>query len=84
MFTWRLWYVFAGYAQYADQQGVLFTYGKKGRPTPPPGQDPKYMLNVITSAIVNTPPPAGAAAMVAFLAGNKHRTLRKSPVEASC
>lgn len=35
------------------------------------------MLNVITSAIVNTPPPAGAAAMVAFLAGNKHRTLRE-------
>lgn len=35
------------------------------------------MLNVITSAIVNTPPPPGAAKMVSFLSGNKHRTLHK-------
>jgi len=42
-----------------------------------PEEDWRYMLNIITSAIVNTPPPAGAARMVALLGKHKHRTLRE-------
>jgi hypothetical protein len=57
--------------------GCLFTHKKKGRTGVRPEEDHRYMLNVITSAIVNTPPPAGAAMMVAILGGNKHRTLRE-------
>lgn len=59
--------------------GCLFTHKRKGsRKLLAPEMDHRYMLNVVTSAIVNTPPPAGAAFMVAFLGGNKHRTLRES------
>lgn len=54
--------------------GCLFTY-KRGGKKVPKEKDHRYMLNIITSAIVNTPPPGGAAAMVSFLGGNKHRTL---------
>ena len=57
--------------------GCLFTHAKKLGRALPAEEDHRYMLNVITSAIVNTPPPAGAAAMVAMLGGNKHRTLRE-------
>jgi hypothetical protein len=42
-----------------------------------PEEDHRYMVNVITSAIVNTPPPPGAATMVSILGGHKHRTLRE-------
>jgi hypothetical protein len=57
--------------------GCLFTRVKKtGKPIDP-AQDHRYMLNVITSAIVNTPPPGGAARMVAQLGSHKHRTLCK-------
>lgn len=55
--------------------GCLFT--KKRVRKLEPRHDHRYMLNVITSAIVNTPPPAGAATMVAILSGNKHRTLHR-------
>jgi hypothetical protein len=53
--------------------GCLFTYKRKLAPA----NDYRYMLNVVSSAIVNTPPPAGAAKMVGMLSGNKHRTLHK-------
>ncbi|WVQ79519.1 hypothetical protein IAT38_001618 [Cryptococcus sp. DSM 104549] len=55
--------------------GVLFTKKEKGGKGVLPEKDERYMLNVVTSAIVNTPPPAGAARMVAMLGANKHRTL---------
>ncbi|WWC95300.1 hypothetical protein V866_002161 [Kwoniella sp. B9012] len=56
--------------------GCLFTYNKgKKRFAVKPEEDHRYMLNVITSAIVNTPPPPGAAKMVSMLGRNKHRTL---------
>ncbi|OWT39249.1 plasma membrane protein [Cryptococcus neoformans Bt1] len=55
--------------------GCLFTKKKKGAEALKPEQDWRYMLNVITSAIVNTPPPGGAAKMVAMLGGHRHRTL---------
>lgn len=57
--------------------GCLFTYKKKL----PPAQDHRYMLNIITSAIVNTPPPTGAAKMVSILSGHKHRTLHKKQTD---
>ncbi|KZT28528.1 hypothetical protein NEOLEDRAFT_1154428 [Neolentinus lepideus HHB14362 ss-1] len=55
--------------------GAFQTFvGKKGT-APPRPVDHRYMLNVVTSAIVNTPPPAGVIAMVSALAGKAHRTL---------
>ena len=61
--------------------GVLFTKPKKGRSQIEPSKDYRYMLNVITSAIVNTPPPAAAARMVGQLGSHKHRTLHR---ESAC
>nr|ODN95442.1 plasma membrane protein [Cryptococcus depauperatus CBS 7855] len=55
--------------------GCLFTKKHKDGKGLVPEQDHRYMLNVITSAIVNTPPPTGAATMVNILGGHKHRTL---------
>ncbi|ODN78326.1 hypothetical protein L202_03970 [Cryptococcus amylolentus CBS 6039] len=58
--------------------GCLYTKGaKKGKGGLEPERDWRYMLNVVTSAIVNTPPPGGAAKMVAMLGGHTHRTLHK-------
>lgn len=36
--------------------GVLRTLKQKNKPEIQPEQDHRYMLNVVTSAIVNTPP----------------------------
>ena len=57
--------------------GCLFTRHKHTKKQVEPSQDHRYMLNIVTSAIVNTPPPAGAAKMVAQLGSHKHRTLCK-------
>lgn len=60
--------------------GCLFTKQKKGGAggqVVKPENDHRYMLNIVTSAIVNTPPPAGAAMMVAVLGNHRHRTLRE-------
>lgn len=59
--------------------GCLFTYKAKLEPE----VDHRYMLNVVSSAIVNTPPPAGAAAMVSILSGHKHRTLHSTSMVAA-
>ena len=40
-----------------------------------PATDPKYMLAVITSAIVNAPPPPAVIGLLNRLAGKKHRSL---------
>ncbi|KAG9057330.1 hypothetical protein FS842_007469 [Serendipita sp. 407] len=40
-----------------------------------PVVDHRYMLNVVTSAIVNTPPPAGVQTMVASLSDKTHKTM---------
>ncbi|KAL7424856.1 hypothetical protein Q5752_000541 [Cryptotrichosporon argae] len=40
-----------------------------------PEHDHRFMLNVVSSAIVNTPPPEGLATLVAILGAHKHRTL---------
>ncbi|KAJ7285690.1 hypothetical protein C8J57DRAFT_1285547 [Mycena rebaudengoi] len=41
----------------------------------PPPEDHRYMINVVSSAIVNTPPPNGVITMVSTLAGKTHKTI---------
>ncbi|KAH7922819.1 hypothetical protein BV22DRAFT_1069793 [Leucogyrophana mollusca] len=41
----------------------------------PPATDFRYMINVVTSAIVNTPPPNGVITMVSTLATKTHKTM---------
>jgi hypothetical protein len=55
--------------------GVLKTLKVKNRPEISPSTDYRYMLNIVTSAIVNTPPPNGVITMVSSLATKVHRTL---------
>ncbi|KAI6039939.1 hypothetical protein EDC04DRAFT_1590102 [Pisolithus marmoratus] len=56
--------------------GVLKTYvGGKGNVEVPPSVDFRYMINVVTSAIVNTPPPIAVITMVSTLATKVHKTL---------
>ncbi|KAH8833526.1 hypothetical protein DL96DRAFT_1456583 [Flagelloscypha sp. PMI_526] len=50
--------------------------GKKEHPLPPE-QDHRWMVNVVTSAIVNTPPPNAVISLVSSLATKTHRTLHK-------
>jgi hypothetical protein len=50
----------------------------KNHPEIAPTMDHRYMLNVVTSAIVNTPPPNAVIRLVASLAGKTHRTMHKS------
>lgn len=52
--------------------GVFFGYHQHD-----PSLDPKYMLAVITSAIVNSPPPPAVLNMLNKLASKKHRSLFK-------
>ncbi|CCM03699.1 uncharacterized protein FIBRA_05845 [Fibroporia radiculosa] len=55
--------------------GLLKTL-RKGKETEiPPAMDHRYMINVVSSAIVNTPPPKGVLTMVSTLATKTHRTL---------
>ncbi|EJD46069.1 hypothetical protein AURDEDRAFT_63375 [Auricularia subglabra TFB-10046 SS5] len=39
------------------------------------GKDHRWMLNIVSSAIVNTPPPAAVLTMVGILADKKHKTM---------
>jgi len=56
--------------------GVLKTLSKgKRASTFTPASDYRYMLNVVTSAIVNTPPPNGVLTMVSTLSTKRHRTM---------
>ncbi|KIY51015.1 hypothetical protein FISHEDRAFT_37727 [Fistulina hepatica ATCC 64428] len=55
--------------------GLFHTLKGKGRPDIEPAKDHRYMINVTTSAIVNTPPPAAVIALVNSLSTKKHRTL---------
>ncbi|GAC98403.1 plasma membrane protein [Pseudozyma hubeiensis SY62] len=50
--------------------GVFYGYHQHD-----PSLDPKYSLAVITSAIVNTPPPPAVISMLNKLASKKHRSL---------
>ncbi|KAI0806950.1 hypothetical protein C8Q74DRAFT_1312933 [Fomes fomentarius] len=56
--------------------GLLKTWIKeKKKPDIPPPLDHRYMVNIVSSAIVNTPPPNGVITMVSTLATKTHRTL---------
>ncbi|KAG8822418.1 hypothetical protein FRC19_006026 [Serendipita sp. 401] len=48
---------------------------EKGKGVIQPPFDHRYMVNIVSSAIVNTPPPPPAQATLNMLAGHKHRTL---------
>ncbi|KAK4058644.1 hypothetical protein OIO90_000088 [Microbotryomycetes sp. JL221] len=48
-------------------------YHKDGKVDP--ARDPKYMLAVVSSAIVNTPPPPAVITMVSTLGKKRHKTL---------
>ncbi|KAI0071818.1 hypothetical protein K474DRAFT_1712149 [Panus rudis PR-1116 ss-1] len=64
--------------------GVLKTLVKgKNRPDVPPHEDFRYMINVVSSAIVNTPPPNGVLTMVGQLATKTHRTLHHMNTDES-
>ncbi|KAJ1309680.1 hypothetical protein OPQ81_006444 [Rhizoctonia solani] len=45
--------------------------------------DHRYMLNVVTSAIVNTPPPVGVLTMVGMLADRPHKTMHYCDTDES-
>lgn len=47
----------------------------------PPETDYRYMINVVTSPIVNTPPPNGVIAVVSTLATKTHRTLHHAETD---
>jgi len=64
--------------------GVLKTLVKgKNKPDVPPSMDHRYMVNVVSSAIVNTPPPNGVLTMVGALATKTHRTLHHMDTDES-
>ncbi|KAF9452283.1 hypothetical protein P691DRAFT_795246 [Macrolepiota fuliginosa MF-IS2] len=61
--------------------GVLKTFtGKKGAEVTP-GVDHRFMINVVTSAIVNTPPPGGVLTMVNQLSSKVHKTLHHAQTD---
>jgi len=47
----------------------------KGKPDVLPSNDFRYMVNIVTSAIVNTPPPNGVISLVSSLATKNHKSL---------
>ncbi|KAG9016285.1 hypothetical protein FRB90_003509 [Tulasnella sp. 427] len=49
--------------------------GSRFMPALTPERDYRYMLNIVTSAIVNTPPPAGVLKMVNQLSSKVHKTM---------
>ncbi|KAH9056664.1 hypothetical protein EDB87DRAFT_1202257 [Lactarius vividus] len=56
--------------------GVLKTLSKGKKVSAiSPVSDYRYMLNIVTSAIVNTPPPNGVLTMVSTLSTKRHRTM---------
>ncbi|KAA1471319.1 hypothetical protein DENSPDRAFT_837285 [Dentipellis sp. KUC8613] len=55
--------------------GVLKTLTTKKARDIPASVDHRYMINIVTSAIVNTPPPGGVLKMVSTLATKTHRTM---------
>jgi len=58
------------------------TGGKSGKNQDiPPAADYRYMINVVTSAIVNTPPPVAVIGMVSTLANKTHKTLHHAETD---
>ncbi|KAI0948563.1 hypothetical protein AcV7_009271 [Taiwanofungus camphoratus] len=63
--------------------GVLKTLQKGKQEAIPPALDHRYMLNIVSSAIVNTPPPNGVLMMVSNLATKTHRTMHYAETDES-
>ncbi|KAJ7470605.1 hypothetical protein FB451DRAFT_1340055 [Mycena latifolia] len=63
--------------------GVLKTLKAGKKADIPPPDDHRYMINVVTSAIVNTPPPNAVITMVSSLAGKKHKTIHHIETDES-
>ncbi|TRM61810.1 hypothetical protein BD626DRAFT_500604 [Schizophyllum amplum] len=61
--------------------GVFKTLKGKNTKALPPLADPKFMLNVTTSAIVNTPPPPAVIRLVSSLASKTHKTLHHADTD---
>ncbi|QRW27563.1 adenylyl cyclase-associated protein 1 [Rhizoctonia solani] len=61
---------------------TLVRGGGKGHALDPLA-DHRYMLNVVTSAIVNTPPPVGVLTMVGMLADRPHKTMHYCDTDES-
>ncbi|KAI0648264.1 hypothetical protein C8Q79DRAFT_905728 [Trametes meyenii] len=62
--------------------GVFKTLVKeKKKPPIPPASDHRYMVNVVSSAIVNTPPPNGVITMVSTLSSKTHKTLHHAETD---
>ncbi|CAE7231572.1 unnamed protein product [Rhizoctonia solani] len=65
--------------------GYFKTLARGGGKAPAidPLGDHRYMLNVVTSAIVNTPPPAGVLTTVGMLASRPHKTMHYCDTDES-
>lgn len=64
--------------------GVFKTYVKdKKHRSYSPDQDHRYMLNIVTSAIVNTPPPNAVITLVTNRATKLHQTLHHAETDES-
>ncbi|KAJ8463846.1 hypothetical protein ONZ45_g17443 [Pleurotus djamor] len=63
--------------------GIFKTLKSKKEVEIPPSADHRYMVNVITSAIVNTPPPNAVLTMVSSLATKIHKTLHAAETDES-
>ncbi|EMD34460.1 hypothetical protein CERSUDRAFT_97712 [Gelatoporia subvermispora B] len=64
--------------------GVFKTLRKgKNAPEIQPPMDHRYMLNIVSSAIVNTAPPNAVLTMVATLASKTHKTLHHADTDES-
>ncbi|THH33013.1 hypothetical protein EUX98_g1210 [Antrodiella citrinella] len=63
--------------------GVLKTLVKGKKSSIPPAMDYRYMINVVSSAIVNTPPPNAVLTMVGALSTKTHRTLHHMDTDES-
>ncbi|KAF9069811.1 hypothetical protein BDP27DRAFT_1324632 [Rhodocollybia butyracea] len=57
--------------------GVFKSLKDKNSPEITPAMDHRYMVNIVTSAIVNTPPPNAVIRLVASLAGKTHKTMHR-------
>ncbi|KIM80802.1 hypothetical protein PILCRDRAFT_822082 [Piloderma croceum F 1598] len=64
--------------------GVLKTLSKSKKHTAlSPSEDYRYMINVVTSAIVNRPPPSTVISMVSSLATKNHKTMHYADTDES-
>ncbi|KAF9036679.1 hypothetical protein BJ165DRAFT_1394689 [Panaeolus papilionaceus] len=61
--------------------GLFKTLRAKGQPEIAPENDPRWMANIVTSAIVNTPPPNGVITLVSSLASKVHKTMHSSQTD---